>query len=42
VKCPATRKERKGKIHLPSGRDFSVEILPGGFFILTMPVEVIR
>jgi hypothetical protein len=22
-KCPATRKERKGKIEIPSGRDFS-------------------
>jgi hypothetical protein len=23
--CPATRKERKGKIEIPSGRDFSAE-----------------
>ena len=26
--CPATRKERKGKIEIPSGRDFSA--LQGG------------
>ncbi len=41
--CPATRKERKGKIEIPSGRDFSAEKKQGEVFSFCLkPIQVIN
>jgi hypothetical protein len=41
--CPATRKERKGKIEIPSGRDFSAGKKQGEVFSFCLkPIQVIN
>jgi hypothetical protein len=43
LECPATRKERKGKIEIPSGRDFSAEKKLGEVFSFCLkPIQVIN